>query len=597
MERFRDMKKVSIVLPTYNGEKFIRDSIGSILNQTYQNWELIIVNDCSNDNTLNIINDYVQKDGRIKVISNEQNLKLPASLNVGFSQAQGEYYTWTSDDNIYKPTAIEAMTKYLDNNADCDLVSFNFDFVDEDLSFKNEFYKNRTTLQLTQHCNIGACFMYRKEIVEKVGKYDEDTFCAEDYDYWCRVAIKGNIHYVDENLYTYRMNPQSLTATKEPIVREKALNIRYKYAETIAEKCGFNEKEKIQLLLCFYDNEHNKKWLKIAEHINKALYIKERTFQVIKKIFSVTEENNRYVIKLLGIKLKIKQIEKDTDSEETKKLFLNYKIRKNSILIVEPNAYHAEILPAFVNYFQEIGYDVDLFLRHENLKDLPFIDTTGINIFSGCPLHIKKMLKLKKIQEYEYVFFSTSAFWEEHRKHLSYLDYLGFVPKAKHGILMVEHNIIPYLKQYKEEKYLKGNRLFSCSGLEKVPMLSPSYYGNFENTLQKDSNVVRFIVVGRTNKDCKNVELLVNTVQKLIDNSINNFEIIIDGENSYVIPSTLRPYIIENSKVKFNKLYDDMQKSHFILFLLDDTNPFHDRYKQGTTTGASLDNLKKALIR
>lgn len=106
-------------------------------------------------------------DNRIKVISNEHNLKLPASLNVGFRNATGEYYTWTSDDNMYKPKAIQKMAEYLDENPNCDLVSFNFDFITEDCLFENQFTNlvlNRDMLQLTRQCNVGACFMYRKKL-------------------------------------------------------------------------------------------------------------------------------------------------------------------------------------------------------------------------------------------------------------------------------------------------------------------------------------------------------------------------------------------------------------------------------------------------
>ena len=145
------MPKVSIIIPTYNGEKYIKESIESVLNQTYNDWELIIVNDSSTDNTLSILKDYEQKDGRIKVITNKTNLKLPASLNVGFSYASGEYYTWTSDDNMYKSDAIEKMVNYLDSNQSCDLVSFNFDFITEDGVFIKQYKKNtakRCMLQL-----------------------------------------------------------------------------------------------------------------------------------------------------------------------------------------------------------------------------------------------------------------------------------------------------------------------------------------------------------------------------------------------------------------------------------------------------------------
>ena len=99
--------KISIVLPCYNGAKMLGNAIESIINQTLQNWELIIVNDCSTDNTLQVAQSFAEKDNRIKVITNEYNSKLPASLNNGFRQAQGEYWTWTSDDNLLLPEMFE----------------------------------------------------------------------------------------------------------------------------------------------------------------------------------------------------------------------------------------------------------------------------------------------------------------------------------------------------------------------------------------------------------------------------------------------------------------------------------------------------------
>ena len=103
---------VSIVLPTYNGENFIAKAIESILKQTYTNFELIIVDDCSSDATNEIINSYAKKDARIRIIKNDVNKKLPASLNIGFDNAKGEYYTWSSDDNEYYPQAFEKMVDF-----------------------------------------------------------------------------------------------------------------------------------------------------------------------------------------------------------------------------------------------------------------------------------------------------------------------------------------------------------------------------------------------------------------------------------------------------------------------------------------------------
>ena len=233
------MKLVSIILPTYNGAKFIKESIESVINQTYTNWELIIVNDCSTDDTTKIIEEYTQKDSRIKVITNKENKKLPASLNIGFEHASGDYYTWTSDDNAYKKDAIKYMSEFLDNNQEIDLISCNADFVDENGVFINEFttlVKHRCPLQLAKQCNIGACFMYRKEIAEKAGEYNTEMFCAEDYDYWCKIALAGRIAYSDKNLYKYRLNSQSLTATKQATIKEKTLTVQQKYKKALIKK-------------------------------------------------------------------------------------------------------------------------------------------------------------------------------------------------------------------------------------------------------------------------------------------------------------------------------------------------------------------------
>lgn len=122
-------------MPTYNGEKYIKESIESVLCQSFEDFEFIIVNDCSSDGTLSIIEDYAKKDARIKVISNPENIKLPESLNVGFSAARGEYLTWTSDDNKFKNNAFAVMNEYLDAHENISLVSCAMDYIDENGKF------------------------------------------------------------------------------------------------------------------------------------------------------------------------------------------------------------------------------------------------------------------------------------------------------------------------------------------------------------------------------------------------------------------------------------------------------------------------------
>lgn len=257
------MPKISVILPSYNGERYIAQSIQSVIDQTETDWELIIVNDCSKDNTLKICEDFAKKDKRIRVITNETNKKLPASLNVGFAHATGKYLTWTSDDNHYRPNALETLAGYLDNHPDTDLISMGFDFADEDdkflYTFESRFKYNRCQQALILGCNVGAAFMYRKTIADKVGEYDTNTFCAEDYDYWCRIALAGKIDYQKDNIYVYRYQPNSLTATKQAQIQEKTKYIQRKYAEGFFEKFNFSSSDKIK----FYSqvlHENNPKY-------------------------------------------------------------------------------------------------------------------------------------------------------------------------------------------------------------------------------------------------------------------------------------------------------------------------------------------------
>lgn len=241
------MPKVSIVLPTYNGEKYIRQSIDSIINQTFTDWELIIVDDCSTDNTLDIVNEYAKKDNRIRIIHNKINQKLPNSLNIGFAVSNGEYLTWTSDDNMYKPTAIDEMCEYL-NKHEKYMVCAAMDYIDQNnnlLCMECEIYSDEKIY--CYNC-VGACFMYKREILDAVGEYDIDLFGVEDYDYWLQIVNRyKSIGYIEKKLYKYRVHDGSLTATKKEKILKQLAKMRNKHKDIIINKLQ-NKKSYISLI-------------------------------------------------------------------------------------------------------------------------------------------------------------------------------------------------------------------------------------------------------------------------------------------------------------------------------------------------------------
>lgn len=230
------MPKVSIVLPTYNGQKYIRESIESVINQTFQDWELIIVNDCSTDSTPVIVEEFADLDARIKVIHNDTNKKLPASLNIGFDSAKGEYYTWTSDDNYYLPQAIEEMVNYLDNHGDEQMVVADMDIIDANNQFITSCEQYNDTKMYVNDC-VGACFMYRKQVLNTIGIYDENMFLVEDYEYWLRILFYyGTIGHINKTLYIYRAHAGNLTSTRKHEIRRQLLRLRWEYIYKIVEK-------------------------------------------------------------------------------------------------------------------------------------------------------------------------------------------------------------------------------------------------------------------------------------------------------------------------------------------------------------------------
>ena len=208
-------KLVSIVLPVYNGAQFLRESIDSILNQTYTNWELLILDDCSADETPSISKEYAEKDSRICYYRNEKNLRLPGNLNRGFSLAKGDYLTWTSDDNRFRPTALERMVNVLEADASTDLVYASYQVIDER---GTELQVLRADPDGKDHILgsnvVGACFLYTRKVYEQVGDYDVDLMLVEDFDYWQRVMMTFNAAPIEEVLYDYRWHSASLTSTK-----------------------------------------------------------------------------------------------------------------------------------------------------------------------------------------------------------------------------------------------------------------------------------------------------------------------------------------------------------------------------------------------
>lgn len=210
---------VSIVLPTYNGKRYLEESVQSVIDQTYDNWELIIVDDASTDDTPALIEKLVQRDDRITSIRHAQNRKLPGALNTGFAAARGHYFTWTSDDNLYRAHALAVMVQELENNPQIGLVYSDYSFIDDGGHVTGRAVVAPPNM-LVRKATVDACFLYRRVVHETLNGYDETLFLIEDYDFWLRASMHFTFLPIHEDLYQYRYHDTSLTTTRHQQVMQ-----------------------------------------------------------------------------------------------------------------------------------------------------------------------------------------------------------------------------------------------------------------------------------------------------------------------------------------------------------------------------------------
>jgi glycosyltransferase involved in cell wall biosynthesis len=220
---------VSIVLPTYKRAHLLAQAMRSVLDQTHGNLELIVVDDNSPDDTAQVVAGF--DDPRVRYVKNDPNLKLPRALNRGFSLARGDYLTWTSDDNLLAPTAIEKMVAALaPGNRDFVYADY-WLFSEQDVEgnpLAPQHDHLPDTLRLEKGNHIGACFLYTRRLYEAVGDYDPELFLVEDYDFFLRAAKLFRFTHIPEPLYYFRRDDATLYVSRFPEVKASDLLVRVK---------------------------------------------------------------------------------------------------------------------------------------------------------------------------------------------------------------------------------------------------------------------------------------------------------------------------------------------------------------------------------
>ncbi|ABA20473.1 Glycosyl transferase, family 2 [Trichormus variabilis ATCC 29413] len=228
------MPKVSVVIPAYNAMPYLPETLDSVLRQTYNDFEVIVVNDGSSDKTEEFISQIL--DPRIKLIS-QANQGLAGARNTGILNASGEYIAFLDADDIWEPTKLEKQVKVLDENPEVGLVYTWVAYINEQGKSTGKIFKNQVEgyvwPQLTEHniVECGSVAMVRQICFEKIGLFDRNLGSyVEDWDMWLRIATSYDFKVVKEALVYYRQRSNSASKNWEAMAQSFAIVIEKAFA-------------------------------------------------------------------------------------------------------------------------------------------------------------------------------------------------------------------------------------------------------------------------------------------------------------------------------------------------------------------------------
>jgi glycosyltransferase involved in cell wall biosynthesis len=287
---------VSVILPVYNSDKYLSDAIHSILAQTYNNFELIIINDHSTDQSMELVRTFSEKDSRIRVIQNPENIGISKSLNKGLEISKGVYIARMDADDISFPDRLEKQVNYLQKSPEVGVLSAGLIII-------NEFGVNGDTItyplsdieirwhMLFHNAFCHPCSMLRADVIN-TQKYNPEFPFAQDYEFWGRLLTSCNGANIDEPLIFYRESKKNISSVHYQRQQYFATKVAHQNIESIAGK-DFITFDQTLILRDLYNgnssNLHDEelyiliKWIQLFHYFSRK-YANRSNHQDLKKI-------------------------------------------------------------------------------------------------------------------------------------------------------------------------------------------------------------------------------------------------------------------------------------------------------------------------
>jgi glycosyltransferase involved in cell wall biosynthesis len=300
-----DNKLVSIAMCTYNGDRFIKEQLDSILNQTYKNLEIIITDDCSSDNTVKIIKEYMQKDDRIKFFQNEQNMGFVKNFEKAISLCSGEYIALADQDDRWKENKLEVFLNNIGKNvliySDAILIDIDGNEIGSQLIRPNSCLVSGKCNKafFLSNCVSGNTLMFKRELIEHILPIPPKM---SYHDIWIAFVAStySTITYTDEPMTYYRRYAEQVTNAPQVIYENFAHKLRHKKQSRIAAAKVFVKDLDVFLSLKILKDEDTIKLIKLLkEHFeqHERTYYNRKLHKMLKKykdeVFAITRPSKR----------------------------------------------------------------------------------------------------------------------------------------------------------------------------------------------------------------------------------------------------------------------------------------------------------------
>ncbi|SVC88226.1 uncharacterized protein METZ01_LOCUS341080 [marine metagenome] len=200
-----DAPKISIIVPTYNRANLLGEALHSIINQTYQGFELIVVDDGSTDDTVETMKLFP----RAKLLTLKENSGVSKARNAGLASANGQFICFLDSDDLWDEKKLQVQVRWMENNIDCKICYTDEIWIRNGVRVNPMKKHRKFSGDIFRHC-LDLCIvspssvMLRKELFDKIGNFDELLPACEDYDLWLRIALKHEFYFIEEPLITKR---------------------------------------------------------------------------------------------------------------------------------------------------------------------------------------------------------------------------------------------------------------------------------------------------------------------------------------------------------------------------------------------------------